>query len=335
MNLLFLSIYYKNFQIANNTVKTIRKNELTIVLYINFIMIWGSIISLIDQEHYGHLMVFMINMMTCSSFFIMSTGSFLISILSSSLVLIIGLPFFQKYSITLITHYFNLGLFIPICFFVSRVIYNNYCKTYKSTTMLKKSNRLLRYETLLNKSINNKLEEANRLLKSLSSIDELTGIANRRSFNNYMHIPFENTNQTNFLLSIIVIDIDNFKWFNDSYGHIYGDKVLVKTAGQINSIAKQFSGFAARWGGDEFIYAAFNTGKKDILKTAKNIMDAISKIQVSNEALKCSSFITVSLGVFSMHIISEDDIQKCINNADKALYLAKKSGRNCFKYYSS
>lgn len=101
-------------------------------------MIFGSIISLMDQNHYGHLMIFMINILSCSGLCIMTAKQSLISIFLSSAILIVGLPFFQHSKNVLAMHYFNLVLFIPICIGIFRVVYSRYRTNYTNNQLLKK-----------------------------------------------------------------------------------------------------------------------------------------------------------------------------------------------------
>lgn len=289
-------------------------------------MILGSVISLMDQNYYGHLMVFMINILSCCGLCVMNIKQSLVSILVSSSILIVALPFFQHSKNILTMHYFNLVLFIPICIGVSRVVYSRYCTNYRNNQRLKK-------QTSINKIINSKLKRANELLEQISTIDELTQIPNRRGLKNYIDVTLKYYGNRSFEFSTIMMDIDNFKGFNDNYGHHEGDKVLISIARKINSVASDSSGFTARWGGEEFIYVAFNMDKKSTLKVAEIMRKAVVDLKILHEYSKTSSFVTISLGVFSMNINDKKDIKTCMEKADKALYIAKRSGRNCFRYY--
>lgn len=180
-----------------------------------------------------------------------------------------------------------------------------------------------------------KLSKANFQLKNLALVDELTGIPNRRSFRNFIDLTFEYYVKGKSLLSIIMLDIDNFKQFNDNYGHNRGDRILKEIAYQIYSVVKDYMDFAARWGGEEFVYIAFNTNEEEIRKIAETIREKVFALKIPHEFSNSSGFVTVSIGTCTIEIKDKSDIGKAIDLADKALYLAKTSGRNCVKSITS
>ena len=113
-----------------------------------------------------------------------------------------------------------------------------YCNDYNSKVLLKRANILLEEEIEENKRINIKLMKANLQLKEAALVDELTGIPNRRSFRNYIDTEFDKHVSKDSALSILMIDIDFFKQYNDNYGHEKGDRVLIEVANQINSVIR-------------------------------------------------------------------------------------------------
>lgn len=305
--------------------------DLAIIVYITFIMSWGSMISLMDQALYGQLMTFMVNMIVCSAIYLLDNKKILIPYFASVLILAIGLPFFQSSSDILIGHYANLVVFIIISWLISRIIYHNYCQNYISKILLNKSNLLLENKIEENKKINIKLEIANNQLKEFALLDELTGIPNRRSFREFIDMAFQRYVADGSTISIIMIDIDFFKQFNDCYGHEEGDKVLFAVANQINSIIEDTSEIVVRWGGEEFLYAAFNRNTEIVAHTADKISTKVSELKIIHDDFTTDSYITISSGLCTIPIIEKKDIHKAIGLADKALYIAKNSGRNCVK----
>jgi len=308
-----------------------RKLEAGLLAYITLIMSWGSFISLMDQKLYGQLIAFMVNMITCSVIYLLDNKRILVPYTCSVLILLVGLPFFQSSKDVLIGHYVNLFVFIVISWFAARIIFLSYCSDYMSKALMKKSNTLLGREIEQNDIINKKLTAANLQLKELALIDDLTGIPNRRSFRNHIDVAFESYVKKDSLLSIVMVDIDYFKNYNDNYGHIEGDRVLKAVANQIYSVVNHNMDFMARWGGEEFIYAAFNANKEEIRNIAETIRSKVYALKIPHQASKTWPYISVSLGTCSIKVSGKADVSKGIELADNALYLAKTSGRNCVK----
>lgn len=297
------------------------------VIYLILIMVWGSIISLMDQKLYGQLMSFMVNMIVCSIIFLFDAKIMSIPYLASTLILAIGLPFFQKASNVLIGHYINLLVFIIISWTASRIIYRNYCDNYVIKDIMNESKALLQKEMQENRIINKKLAIANAQLQKLALVDELTGLSNRRNFRKFIDRIFEN-NHSELAVSVIMIDIDNFKQYNDAYGHEKGDQALIAVAKQINSMVESGDEIAVRWGGEEFLYAAFYKSPKSILESANVLRLKILDLKIPTGNSLKSPFITISLGTCNGTISNAKNISEIINTADQALYLAKNSGRN-------
>ena len=302
-------------------------NSLT-VLFLTLVMAWGSVISLMDQRLYGQLMTFMVNMIVCSIIYLFDGKRMSIPYLTSTLILAIGLPFFQKSSDVLVGHYVNTAVFVVISWTASRIIYRNYCDNYVIKMLMNQSNLLLETEMEENKSINKKLGIANAQLKKLALIDELTGLPNRRSFREFIDRKFQN-NSSDLHVSVIMIDVDNFKQYNDSYGHEKGDIALIAVAKQINAMLENTDQIAIRWGGEEFIFAAFDMSQEDIVEIANTIRLKIMDIKIPNERSSISPYITISLGTCTGTIVSSKSISRIIDIADQALYQAKSNGRNC------
>lgn len=332
INILFLVFTRKLKNTKNIPIKRLRKFEMGLIIYITAIMSWGSIMSLMDQKLYGHLMVFMVNMITCSVLYLLDNRKTLIPYIVSILILFIGLPFFQNSGNILIGHYINLTIFIVISWLVSRIVYFNFYNDFKSKVLLEESKNLLQKEIKQNVIINNKLTAANLQLKKLALVDELTGIPNRRSFRKYIDSAFENFIAENAMISFMMVDIDYFKQFNDTYGHSEGDKVIIAVASQIKSIVGYSMDFAARWGGEEFIYIAFDIDAEGIKNAAEKLRNKIYELKIPHKNSKIHNYITVSIGVSTIMAKGEGDVSKGIELADKALYFAKESGRNCVRY---
>ncbi|MHB8127097.1 MAG: GGDEF domain-containing protein [Desulfitobacteriaceae bacterium] len=333
INIVYL-FFFKGLKDSKDiSINQLRKLEIGLVTYLTLISSWSSLVSLMDQKIYGQLMVFMVNIIIISVLFLLDNKKRFIPYVCSVLIIFIGLPFFQSSKDVIFGHYINLCVFIFTSWLASRIVFSSYCNDFKSKALLKETNILLEREIEQNTIIHMKLTEANYQLKKLALVDELTGIPNRRSFRNYIDIAFESYVKENTILSIIMIDIDYFKQLNDNYGHNKGDRTLRAVANQISSVVRHSMEFVARWGGEEFIYVAFNTDEEEIVKIAETIRNKVLALKIPHEFSRACGFISVSLGTCSIVIQDKVDVSKGIDLADKALYLAKTSGRNCVKKY--
>ncbi|GKT11771.1 MAG: hypothetical protein ISEC1_P0741 [Thiomicrorhabdus sp.] len=179
------------------------------------------------------------------------------------------------------------------------------------------------------------LNRAYKTIHRQAIIDDLTGIANRRSFSEKVITEFRRHNRDKQPLSIIMCDIDKFKAFNDSYGHIAGDHCLRKVAQCIQSTLKRPSDFCARYGGEEFIILLPNTGSDGAKEFAERLRFNIQNLNIPNENSLPTQLITISLGVVtSTNTCKDRAYERFINKADEALYYAKKQGRNQAQLYS-
>jgi len=170
------------------------------------------------------------------------------------------------------------------------------------------------------------LSEANEKLRQISLTDGLTGIANRRSYDDYLEKEWMRAMREKTSITIIMIDIDHFKLFNDHYGHSVGDKCLKKIAQTLNSHFKRPADLVARYGGEEFSIILPNTD--DAFDIANNCRAAVEALHIFHEHSDISNVVTISVGVSSTIPTGKSGPYELVNNADKALYRAKESGRN-------
>ena len=326
LNLLMIKLYSQE-KISIKAMKAI------LVVYLTVIMVWGSLISLMDQRLYGHIISFMINMMVCSIIFFADAKSMSIPYLCSVLALAIGLPFFQSSGDVLVGHYVNLAVFVAVSWIASRIIFRNYCDNFIIKALMNESNMMLAKEMEENRIINRELELANARLKELALVDELTGLPNRRSFREFIKEMFQD-NRSDVVVSAIMVDIDNFKQYNDSYGHENGDCALIAVANQMKSVIKNSEQIAVRWGGEEFVFVAFNNSQEDIVNIANDIRLKVLELKIPAQGSSTNPYITVSMGTCTETINDIKYIRKIIRTADKALYLAKSKGKNAVETMS-
>lgn len=173
---------------------------------------------------------------------------------------------------------------------------------------------------------NELLRKANAELEKISMVDGLTNISNRRYFDIVLQKAWRIGMRERRPLALIMIDIDNFKMFNDTYGHLAGDQCLKSVADVIKKAVKRSGDFVARFGGEEFIAFLSNTTEHGASIVAEEIRVKIENLGIKQE--KIATVVTVSLGVAATIPDKNTHPDNLINAADQALYQAKKYGRN-------
>lgn len=165
-------------------------------------------------------------------------------------------------------------------------------------------------------------------LMTLANVDSLTQIANRRSFDVGLKKEWQRAMRMRYPLSLLLVDIDYFKEFNDGAGHLAGDQLLKDVADVLNSEAKRVGDLAARYGGDEFALVLIGADLDAAQAIAHRIIDKINDKNISHPNSKISNIVTVSIGVVTKIPVKWEKVTALIDAADQALYKAKNDGRN-------
>jgi diguanylate cyclase (GGDEF)-like protein len=190
---------------------------------------------------------------------------------------------------------------------------------------------------LLDKSIRNHqllkasetaLQLANQELQQLANLDGLTQIANRRCFEQFLLAEWQRGIQEQFALTLILCDVDYFKSFNDTYGHLAGDECLYQIAQAIRRTVRQPEGLVARYGGEEFAVVLPNMNIEAGLCVARAIQEEVRSLQIEHAGSSISSHISISLGVSSVLPSLTTVASTLIELSDRKLYTAKQQGRN-------
>ena len=168
-------------------------------------------------------------------------------------------------------------------------------------------------------------------LEELSFKDGLTGVANRRMFDNVIETEWLKARQNQQPLSLIIMDIDFFKEYNDCYGHLQGDDCLKQVAETLNGVAARSRDFFGRFGGEEFVMLLPETDENAAWAVAERCRQSLFKKQIPHEHSKVSQLLTISLGVSTMIPSPDGEHNELIDRADKQLYQAKQRGRNCIQ----
>ena len=185
-------------------------------------------------------------------------------------------------------------------------------------------------QTLLHEK--DELQELNRELERLSHIDGLTQLANRRYFDARFQEQWQRGMRERASIAVLMLDLDEFKRYNDSYGHTAGDTCLKRVAEAINMTLMRPSDLAARYGGEEFVVLLANTGVEGAMNVADEILKRVRELNILHESSAVADRVTISIGVSA--VVPDRDIPRAylIEAADLALYKSKHAGRNCITY---
>ena len=171
-----------------------------------------------------------------------------------------------------------------------------------------------------------KLAQANIKLQQLANIDGLTGLSNRRRFDDVLKTEWQRAQRTGQILSLLMCDIDLFKLFNDSHGHLAGDECLKKVASVLGASLRRPGDLAARYGGEEFALVLPHTEPAGAMALAEHCRQQVQALALPNQP---DRDVTLSIGVASMVPSANTSPLYLIDSADRALYEAKHAGRNC------
>jgi len=177
--------------------------------------------------------------------------------------------------------------------------------------------------------VRNQIQIINQLrtIQHLSMMDQLTNLPNRRSFDERLHMEWRQAIRERTSISMLMMDVDHFKLFNDTYGHQQGDIVLQIVAKLFPQSFRRSGDFAARWGGEEFVAVLPNTPLAGAIDVAEKI-----RVSIEEAAVPCpdgsTARVTVSIGINTLVPVQDSSLDAFISGADKALYVAKEAGRN-------
>jgi len=173
-----------------------------------------------------------------------------------------------------------------------------------------------------------KLRRANKKLENVSYTDSLTGLHNRRYFNMIYDREMKRAKRNNSYITFMMLDIDFFKQYNDTYGHVKGDEALKSVAKVLKETLRRPADFVFRLGGEEFGVLLIQTDESNSAKLAREICDAVRGREIKHESSKVNQYLTMSIGVVCC--IADDALNEdiLISRADEMLYEAKETGRD-------
>ncbi|NCC30787.1 MAG: PleD family two-component system response regulator [Chloroflexia bacterium] len=173
------------------------------------------------------------------------------------------------------------------------------------------------------------LKRKTDILQNLSSRDGLTGIFNRRRFDEVLDLEWRRAARKRQPLSLILLDIDEFKGYNDNYGHLAGDQCLQQVATILGSSLRRAGDFLARYGGEEFVIILPDTAREQARHIAERMRQAVAEQRIEHAFSRVAPYLTISVGVVSTEPGQSINHQGLLQLADEAMYRAKNSGRNC------
>jgi len=166
------------------------------------------------------------------------------------------------------------------------------------------------------------------MLESLSTTDGLTGVSNRRRLDDFLEREWRRSMRDGSELSLLLMDIDYFKEFNDRYGHLAGDECLRRVAQALGRTARRAGDLVARYGGDEFACVLVGTGEKGAEEVARRCLDEVAGLNIPHEDSSVADHVTMTIGAATTLPTKGEDYSDLISQADRSLYAAKQKGRN-------
>ena len=300
-------------------------------LFVAFVIVWNMFISLLDQKTSGSLLPYFTTLIASSVIAYIKPKALIIiyAFIQASFLLLF--PFFLPEGVSPFAGYVNTSIAVLISFFLGYILYQNKTNDFVQRKIIEQKNEQLRL-------LNDKLVETNKTLEYLSQTDGLTGIYNRRKFNELSQCYWNICLQKNTSLSVIMMDIDHFKEYNDNFGHQAGDDCLIKLVECLKHTMETYTGkkdsVLSRYGGEEFILMICDLSEEDSIDLAERIRKNIEDLKIERKYKIVADHITLSLGLYrGVPAGDSSSLLDYIGYADKALYEAKKALRNNTKIY--
>jgi diguanylate cyclase (GGDEF)-like protein len=172
------------------------------------------------------------------------------------------------------------------------------------------------------------LTRSNQQLERLSGVDALTGLANRRKIDAHLAQQWSQLSREGSSVAVLLCDVDDFKEFNDHYGHLAGDSCLQRVAGALSTVVQRHTDLLGRYGGEEFLIILVGVDADHVRGVADRLRVAVLDLRVSHERSRVAPVVTISIGIVCSTLDELREPEDLIHRADLALYAAKRGGRN-------
>ncbi|MDO8332281.1 MAG: diguanylate cyclase [Fluviicoccus sp.] len=236
----------------------------------------------------------------------------MIVIISASITMLAAMTLNWSFDLLKLSHYFGLGSLATLVI----------------VGLMERQERLAFLQELMVSHQTVELDRLNRALDRMAREDPLTGLVNRRGFDETMQIEWDRAKRDQQSMAILYMDIDFFKLYNDTYGHNIGDVCLRRVAQTIKAALRRPADLAGRYGGEEFVVLLPNTDRDGAIDVALRILKHVDALALPHSRSKAASFVTLSIGI--SHLIPDNllTLKEFIKRADDALYQAKERGRH-------
>ncbi|MCM1989794.1 GGDEF domain-containing protein [Oceanirhabdus seepicola] len=304
--------------IINISNKKIREYDyrinMVIDIYFFLFIIWAIMISGKDLINGGSSIVYIEMILFISVFFYIKLKDLLTIYILTYFVYIFMIRFTGIRLGRVYPEIINSFAILLICLFVSYTKYLMAMKTHVHLKVIEEKNE--------------KLQLMNEELYKLSILDPLTHLYNKQKLKEVSTQEYNKSAVNDTEIMYLMIDIDYYKRFNDTYGHIAGDECLKKISDKLYSIINEYNGYIGRYGGEEFLVILPNVDCVDSEHMLKELIEEVEKMKIKNEKSEVSNYVTISLGAYKGIPDKKDVSDDFIENADRALYKAKSNGRN-------
>lgn len=287
------------------------------IAFVSFILCWCAVTSVLDACSSGQIMVYVVAVIAVAVTPFLEPIVLLLIYVSVHTVFLILLFHFQRSYGTLFGLVMNSTTFLIVSWMISMIRYRQQALAFSDEKLIEEKNVEL-------SRINVELQEANQKLEEISRVDGLTGIYNRSMFDKTIQSEWGRCMRQFKPLSLLMIDIDFFKNFNDHYGHRAGDDCLRRVTGALSACAKRASDTLARYGGEEFAVILPYTGQAEAYSMAELMREKVEALEIPHSNSGISAYVTISIGVYTACPSGILSVEAFIENADRALYDAKK-----------
>lgn len=303
--------------------QTINRVEIAILMYVYIQFISAAFVTVTSTYYMGNTIFYSLIIFSMSAFFVIKSSVYVVPVLLSSILIVVGM-FIYDASATNLPFHIIYFLALGVLGYILNNTYNNF---FINNVNIKAE--LVR-ENLYRKKISKDLKEANRKLMIQNTIDPLTSLQNRMSFNSYLETLKNMTTVSPVKLTAVLIDIDCFKRYNDFYGHAKGDHVISKVGNVIFEIGEKYGVFAARYGGEEFTIIMHKVSSIKVKLICEELLREVSKLKIPHLRSDVDEIITISIGAETITARKPNEVLQVIEDADKMLYEVKRNGKNAY-----